>query len=217
MSSTFYLMYLVKTPLALKKMYPRLLWNHERDEKKLYLTFDDGPTPEITKWIIDTLASYNAKATFFCIGNNIEKYPEIFEQLLANDHAIGNHTNKHENGWKTNLETYMQSTHDAQKIIDNHIKPQQLLFRPPYGRIKKQQIKALRQKGYTIIMWDVLSADFDTRTTPEASLSNVINNAQEGSIIVFHDSIKAKEKLQYVLPKVLEHFSDKGYSFERLY
>lgn len=211
-------MYLVKTPVALKRMYPRLLWNHQRSDKRIYLTFDDGPTPEITEWVLKTLKKHNAKATFFCIGNNIRKHPKIFETILTEDHAIGNHTEEHENGWETSLEKYIVSIDNTQQLISKFTKhPSKLLFRPPYGRIKKNQIKALSEKKYQVVMWDVLSADFDLNITPEKCLKNVCNNTKEGSIIVFHDSIKAKDRLQYALPKVLDYFSALGYTFERLY
>lgn len=210
-------MYLVKTPIALKKMYPRLTWDQHGVDKSLYLTFDDGPTPEVTEWVLEQLEQYNAKATFFCIGRNIENNPAIFKAILKNEHAVGNHTYQHKNGWKTTLESYLEDIVRTEKTIHNTTPSfTKALFRPPYGRIKKKQIKAIKKSGYKIIMWDVLSADFDLNISNKKCLENVVDNVVPGSIVVFHDSIKAKEKLIYTLPKVLEHFSKLGYQFKKL-
>ncbi|TAF45809.1 MAG: polysaccharide deacetylase family protein [Sphingobacteriales bacterium] len=235
-------MYLIKTPWWLKKIYPQLIWHKARSNKTIFLTFDDGPIPIVTPWVIKTLKSYHAKATFFCIGDNINKHPDIFLQLKADEHAIGNHTYNHLNGWKTANNAYINNVNKCQHLTQTH------LFRPPYGRIKKSQIfdiqklqsENLKDIGQNlnpvfnqtetlhtpfeiseianqkaqIIMWDVLSGDFDTTLSPQKCLKNVLKHTQNGSIVVFHDSLKAWERLRYVLPKALNYWQKKGYSFE---
>ncbi|MFL9830371.1 polysaccharide deacetylase family protein [Flavobacterium sp. ST-87] len=213
--------YWVKTNRLIKKLFSNYVWDIPNKENKIYLTFDDGPTPEITAWVLNQLEQYNAKATFFCIGKNIEQHPEIFKKVIEKGHAIGNHTFNHLNGWKTNTNEYIENSVQC-SVISNQFsnnKPQTTdnqLFRPPYGKIKRAQAKKLRQKGYKIIMWDVLSADFDQNITKEKCLKNVVNNTRSGSIIVFHDSIKAFENLKYVLPKVLEYLVENHFSFETI-
>ncbi|KAB8151978.1 polysaccharide deacetylase family protein [Kordia sp. TARA_039_SRF] len=212
-------LYTAKTPKLAKWLFPSLVWEFSVTEKKLFLTFDDGPIPEVTPWVLEQLAKYNAKATFFCIGDNIEKHSEIFQQLLKEGHAIGNHTQQHVNGWKVSKKAYITNIQEAQKSIENHLENSaeaSKLFRPPYGKLTPQLCKRVQKLGYKIIMWDVLSGDFDKNLSPEKSLSNVVNNAETGSIIVFHDSLKAFEKLKYALPKVLQHFHELGYTFERI-
>lgn len=214
--------YFTKTPKWISNLYPKQIWNLPITKKEIYLTFDDGPTPEITDWVLDTLQQYDAEATFFCIGENIEKQPEIFKRIIKNGHTVGNHTFNHEKGWKSDNEVYLNSVSKTQKIIEklstlNNSEPltfsSKPLFRPPYGKIKKSQTKLLLKNNYKIIMWSVLSWDFDTTITPETCLKNVLENTKNGDIIVFHDSIKAFENLRYVLPKVLDHFSEKGFGF----
>ncbi|MET4082267.1 peptidoglycan/xylan/chitin deacetylase (PgdA/CDA1 family) [Pedobacter sp. UYP30] len=283
-SVTLPAMYLVKSPFFLKWYYPQLLWNKPRSEKTIYITFDDGPIPIVTPFVLKTLAAYNAKATFFCIGDNIRKHPDVFNAVVNSGHAIGNHTFNHLNGWKTDDETYIKNILEAQALTQTN------LFRPPYGRIKKSQIRKLKGVGgresevgseqsavsslqsdiktlsfevrnkssepqfqpsnhypltakpnpstlyppnpkpstlhpkpstlnlpaFHLIMWDVLSGDFDTNLAPEKCYQNVIINTQNGSIIVFHDSLKAFDRLQYALPRVLKYFTERGFSFERL-
>lgn len=204
-------MYLVKTPLLLKKLYPKnLIWNKPRTDKVIFLTFDDGPIPIVTPWVLKTLNKFNAKATFFCIGENISKHPEIFSQLKADEHAIGNHTFNHLNGWETDDITYINNYLKCQEIINTK------LFRPPHGRIKRSQIKVLAAQNTQIIMWDVLSGDFDTKLSPEKCLNNVLKYTENGSIVVFHDSLKAWNRLEYVLPKALSCWIEKGFRFEIL-
>ena len=208
--------YWVKTNVLIKKLFPHYIWSIPNAENKIYLTFDDGPTPEITEWVLQELQKYNAKATFFCIGNNIEKHPDIFEKIIAKGHSIGNHTFNHLNGWKTDTEEYLEisiqwSTVSGQSPNSKQQTETCNLFRPPYGKIKMAQSKRLRQLGYKIIMWDVLSADFDTRISPEKCLENVLKNVKSGSIIVFHDSIKAFPNLEYTLPKALQYWAAKGF------
>ncbi len=204
-------MYLIKTPFWLRAIYPNCTWKIPVQEKVIYLTFDDGPDPEATPFVLANLKKYNAKATFFCIGNNVLKHPNIYESILMEGHRVGNHTYDHLNGWKTEHNIYIDNIKDAMNIIDSK------LFRPPYGRITKSQIKILKQTDSLpnqIIMWDVLSGDFDIRIDGETCARNVINNTVPGSIIVFHDSQKAWDRMSIALPKVLEHFSNLGYRMD---
>ena len=206
--------YLVKTPLLIKKIYADYIWSIDTTEKVLYLTFDDGPHPEITPFVLRELKRYDATATFFCVGKNVVTYPDIYKQILDGGHSVGNHTYNHLNGWKTDNETYFKDILEASKFIDSR------LFRPCYGRITNFQAKNLKpvMKGREpkIIMWDVLSGDFDTGCSPGQCLSNVVFASVPGSIIVFHDSEKAFPRLEYALPRVLKYFSEKGYSFQAI-
>ena len=210
----------VKTPIVAKRMFPNYVWDIPSTNKTIYLTFDDGPTPEITNWTLEVLKEYNAKATFFCIGRNVKNHPGIFQNILNDGHAVGNHTNNHVKGWRTSTKNYLSNIDDAQKIIDSEIKNHQSkivnLFRPPYGQIRPKQGKALLQLNYNIVMWNVLSFDWDHTISNETCLENVIYNTSDGSIVVFHDSIKASNNMKYTLPKTLEHFSKKGYSFKSI-
>lgn len=205
--------YWIKTHFIIKKLFPNLIWDIPNKEKKIYLTFDDGPTPEITQWVLAELEKHHAKATFFCIGKNITAHPEIFNTIIEKGHSIGNHTYNHLNGWKTKTEHYIENSLLCENNISNL---QSKLFRPPYGKITAAQAKELRQLGYKIIMWDVLSADFDQTISPEKCLDNVLKNTQSGSIIVFHDSVKAYKNLEYVLPRALDYLTKNNYSFEKL-
>lgn len=211
--------YFPRTPRFMMRIFSKYTWRFPSRKKEIFLTFDDGPTPEITEFVLNELKKYNAKATFFCIGKNIQNHPDIFSKIIAEGHTIGNHTQNHLKGWKSNNATYLNNVLECNKTIRqfNNLKiQQQLIFRPPYGKIKKQQAKKLLEKGYNIIMWDVLSADFDTSISNEKCLDNVLKNTKEGSIIVFHDSIKAAERMKYALPKVLKEFSAKGYVFKAI-
>lgn len=210
--------YLVNTPRFIQYFFSNQVWNFPNKKNTIFLTFDDGPIPKITPWVIKVLKKHQAKATFFCIGENIQKNPEILKALIVEGHSIGNHTFNHLKGWKTNTKKFIKNTEKAQQLINSEISkimhfhtPITYLFRPPYGKITPYQSKILRQKGYKIIMWDVLSADFDYKTTKEKCLQNVLNNIKEGSIVVFHDSLKAEEKLKYVLPKVLQYIDTKNW------
>jgi peptidoglycan/xylan/chitin deacetylase (PgdA/CDA1 family) len=202
-------MYLVKTPRLLKKLYPELIWDVNQTTPCIYLTFDDGPIPIVTPAVLNILKQYNAKATFFCIGDNVRKHPDIFEEVKAGGHAIGNHTFNHLKGWKTGTQTYLENFLQADKLLNTP------LFRPPYGRIKRAQIKALKEAkpGLKIFMWDVLSGDFDMTLKPEDCLKGVLKYTEAGSMVVFHDSIKAFKRLEYVLPRALDVWSKEGYSF----
>ncbi len=205
-------MYLIKTPFWLRWLYPGLVWRKMSAKPVIYLTFDDGPIPEATPFVMSVLEKYNAKATFFCIGDNIRKHPEIFQKLIEVGHAVGNHTFNHLKGWKTDDEVYLENF----RLCDSLTRSR--LFRPPYGRIKRSQISKLKDgfPGLKIIMWDVLSGDFDLNLSPEKCLRNVLKATEAGSIVVFHDSLKAFERLEYVLPRALEYWNKRGYSFERL-
>ncbi len=203
---------MVKIPFFVPFFYPKRIWHFSRTEKTIYLTFDDGPIPEVTPWVLNELKKYNAKATFFCIGKNIEENPTIFRQIVLDGHTVGNHTRNHLNAHKTSDIDYLQDISDAQHYFDTTLR----LFRPPYGKLNSKKTKLLLSKGYKIIMWDVLSADFDQSITEETCLKNVMKNTREGSIVIFHDSKKAAKKLQYVLPKVLAHFSEKGFAFKAI-
>ncbi len=219
-----------KTPGFVKTLFPNFVWNINTDRKELYLTFDDGPTPEITEWVLQILNDFNAKATFFCIGNNIEKHPEIFKQIITEGHTIGNHTYNHLKGWKHKTKDYFEDVLKTQELmnfqfenyklenseIENRNAPIVNLFRPPYGKLKNKQSKKLLELGYKIILWDVLSYDWDKSVSEETCFNNVTSAAKEGSIVVFHDSVKASRNLKYVLPKVLEYYSERGYVFKAL-
>jgi len=204
--------YTAKTPGWLRKLFSGSIWEINGSQKSIYLSFDDGPHPVITPFVLDELKKYNALATFFCIGKNVVENPLIFNRIQEEGHAVGNHTYNHLNGWKTPQSEYLQNIAQAAEHIDSH------LFRPPYGRITAKQHKALRQfnKPFKVVMWSVLSGDFDVNISPEQCCKNVLKNAESGSVIVFHDSEKAYERLRYALPVVLAYFSEKGYRFEKI-
>jgi len=205
-------MYLVKTLFVLKLLYPRLLWDAGGDDRSIFVTFDDGPIPIVTPFVLNILKQYDAKATFFCIGDNVRKHPDVFEQVKNDGHAIGNHTFSHLNGWHTDDTTYLDNFLKADELIGSN------LFRPPYGRIKRSQAKLLQQAkpDIQIVMWNVLSADFDVNISPEKCLDNVIRHVKPGDIVLFHDSLKAKDRMEYALPRALEFWSNKGYRFSSL-
>ena len=203
-------MYLVKTPWWLKTLYGKdLTWTIDTAEKEVFLTFDDGPHPSITAFVLDCLKVYNARATFFCLGNNVEQFPETYRRILDEGHRVGNHTYSHLNGWKTDDKVYFDDIARAKNFIDSN------LFRPPYGRMTKFQAQHL-QSVFRVVMWDVLSADFDKKVTKEQCLANVMKNAKAGSIVVFHDSEKAFPSLEYVLPKALTFFAENGYAMKTI-
>lgn len=198
-------MYFVKTPWWLKKLYPTLTWDLPARNKQVFFTFDDGPHPTATPFVLQVLRQYNAKATFFCIGKNVVEQPGIYQQLIDEGHAIGNHTFNHLNGWKTANDVYEQNVNQAAEVIGSK------LFRPPYGRITKAQAKLLGV-DYRVMMWDVLSGDFDEKLSPQQCLLNVTKHTRPGAIVVFHDSSKAFSRLEYVLPKALEFVTRQGYT-----
>ncbi len=206
--------YLVKTPWWLKKFYSSFVWDIKTPEKVIYLSFDDGPEPEITPFVLKELKNFDALGTFFCIGQNVVDYPDLYKQIIDEGHAVGNHTQNHLNGWHVNDEAYLKDVLEASHHIDS------ALFRPPYGKITKFQAKqlpaAMKGANVKVIMWDVVSGDFDETIPPQRCLENVLFNAVAGSIVVFHDSKKAFPRMEFALPRVLEYFSKKGFSFGSL-
>jgi peptidoglycan/xylan/chitin deacetylase (PgdA/CDA1 family) len=202
-------MFLAKSPGIIKKYYPRLIWDIPNDENKIFLTFDDGPVPEITNWVLDVLKQYKIKSTFFLLGCNAVKHPDIYTRIINEEHAVGNHSYHHLSGWDSDDEAYFNNIKKANEFLNV------ILFRPPYGRIKKSQIAALVD-DYKIIMWDVLSGDFDPKTTPEKCYNNVVKNTKSGSVIVFHDNLKAEENLKYALPRTIEYLLEQGFVFDVL-
>jgi peptidoglycan/xylan/chitin deacetylase (PgdA/CDA1 family) len=206
--------YFIKTPWIAKKIFSSYIWSLPPGGNAVYLTFDDGPHPTITPWVLGQLREYNAKASFFCIGNNVERYPDVYKKIIDEGHAIGNHTHHHLNGWKTDDKKYIDDVLKAAQIIKSN------LFRPPYGRIKNSQskkiAKALQTNNFKIIMWDVLSADFDAQFSPEQCLQHVLDNVTSGSIIVFHDSEKAFNNLKHILPKTLQALNAEGFDFKKI-
>lgn len=209
--------YFTKTPWWLKRLYPRCVWDIPATEKVLYLTFDDGPNPIATPYVLDELKKYDAKATFFCIGKNVVEHTAIYRRILDEGHRVGNHTFNHLNGWKVRDELYLQNILQAGKFIDSN------LFRPPYGKITRFQVKLLSgikhapsSPNFRIIMWDVLSGDFDLQLSYEQCANNVIKNVRSGSVIVFHDSEKAFPRMKDALPRVLQHFIEKGFRFDTI-
>ena len=200
--------YPIKTPRIVKMLFPKLLCSFpETEQPAIYLSFDDGPIPEITPWVLEQLAQYNAKATFFCIGDNVAKNPDIYHQILEAGHSIGNHTFNHLNGWKTDTKTYVENTAACAELVKSR------LFRPPYGRLRRKQ-RQLLQTDYQIVLWDVIAGDFDAKLTPEKCLDNILRFSKNGSIIVLHDSKKAWPRLEYVLPRLLKYYAEKGFEFK---
>lgn len=207
--------YLFKTPTILKKLYPSLTWDkREEAEKKIYLTFDDGPIPEVTPWILDQLAAADVNATFFMVGENIKKHPDIFNLVVEAGHAFGNHTYNHLNGWKTTTETYLANINECKKIIEEQGQSTNL-FRPPYGKIRREQI-SLVAKSHEIIMWDYLTGDFDQSLSADKIIRNFKKKVKSGAIVVFHDNIKSFEVLKKALPVFLSHFKKQDYQFMTL-
>lgn len=207
-----------KTPFWVKQLYPKRIWDmhgKENMQKTIYLSFDDGPIPKVTPWVLKTLKEFDAKASFFCIGENLQKHSEIAERALNEGHALGNHTFHHVNGWKTSLETYAEEVQQTADLF-TQIELKTHLFRPPYGKINSKQADFILKKNYKIIMWDVLTKDYNQGLQAEDLLSKSIAATRNGSIVIFHDSEKAFENLTYILPKYLQHFSQLGFSFKKL-
>ena len=215
-------MHFFSVPSTIQWLIPSCTWRKVGQEKVIYLTFDDGPHPEITAWVIDELKKHQIKATFFCVGDNLKKHPETAKQLLTEGHQIGNHTMHHIKGWKHKNVDYLKDIEDCdteiRKIHEqmNDEKAQPRLFRPPYGQIKPSQIELLREKGYEIIQWSDLSCDYNKRLDCKKSLSALVKNAKPGSIVVFHDSEKAENQLKQILPSYLEAMLAEGFTFETL-
>ena len=207
-------MYFVKAPWWLRRLFsPRLIWKLPVTEKPVvYLTFDDGPHHLATPFVLQELKAAGVKATFFCLGKCVLECPDLYQQTIADGHTIGNHTHNHLNGWKTTTADYLANIHLAAEQIDSN------LFRPPYGRIRRAQVKELRQdeRPWKICMWDVVSGDFDEKITPEKCLRNVVDNITPGSIIVFHDSQKAWKRMRYALPRVIAFCKEKGWEMRTI-
>lgn len=189
-------------PKFLKRLMPSLLWDME-GEDDVFLTFDDGPTPGVTEWVLDALSKYDAKATFFCLGKNVEQYPDLYQKIIDEGHKVGNHTYSHQKGWSMSVERYIEDVDFANQYIHSD------LFRPPYGRIKPAQARMLSER-YHIIMWDILSQDYSNLISPRKCLRNVTKHVRSGSIVVFHDSGKSFRNLRYALPRALDHISKMG-------
>jgi len=200
-------MYLKTTPLLLRALLPsNLEWKIKTTGKEIFLTFDDGPIPEITSWVLDQLDKYEAKATFFCVGDNVRKHPDIFAEIGLRGHAVGNHSFHHVQAWKTSFDNYMHDVILCNELVNSK------LYRPPHGQITPRLARALG-KDYRLIMWSILSRDFDRKMSGVNCLKSSLDNTSPGSIVVFHDSIKAWDRLEFTLPRFLEHFKDKGYTF----
>jgi peptidoglycan/xylan/chitin deacetylase (PgdA/CDA1 family) len=204
--------YFKKTPSLIQKIFSERIWRIDTDEKILYFTFDDGPHPDATSFVLEELKRYNAKATFFCVGRNVKENFAVYERIISEGHRVGNHTFNHLNGWKTNDKIYVEDIAKAAKIIDSN------LFRPPYGKITGFQAKAIQgnKLHLKIIMWEVLSGDFDPSVNGENCYLNVVKNAKPGSVVVFHDSVKSLATLQHALPRLLKYYNDEGYFFQAL-
>jgi peptidoglycan/xylan/chitin deacetylase (PgdA/CDA1 family) len=206
--------YFFRNPFFLPWLYPGLLWRMPSTEKKLYLTFDDGPIPGPTEFVLDLLNRTGTKATFFCIGDNVKKNPGIFRRIMAEGHAVGNHTFHHLSGWKTGVADYVANVSMCDDVIRDSGYSQPTMFRPPYGRITRRQIASLASRR--IVMWDVLSNDYASSLAPEDCLRGSKAATRPGSIVVFHDSLKAEKNLTHVLPKYIDHFLKQGYTFHLL-
>jgi peptidoglycan/xylan/chitin deacetylase (PgdA/CDA1 family) len=199
-------------PKWLTALYSRAVWkvNEPENHRVLYLTFDDGPTAEHTEYILDLLKQYQAKGTFFCVGHNLDKHPDLHQLMLAEGHVVANHTYNHVNGFKTRYEDYMENIEKCNPLIDNN------LFRPPYGLLTRKQYLSVIEKGYNIIMWTFLTYDFDSRTDFDKVIEELPKKISTGDIIVLHDNIKATKGLTMLLPFILEYFHHEGYVFEVL-
>lgn len=202
-------LFLIQPKSFLRSFYPEALWKIDTQQKNIYLTFDDGPVPGITEWVLDELKRFNAKATFFCVGSNVQKHPDVYSRILSEGHSVGNHTMNHMKGFRNSLADYMRQVEECEKVVDSR------LFRPPYGQLKRSQYVALRQKGYKIVFWDVISYDYE-QIKEEDCLNNVLQNTREGSIVLFHDSLKADKNLRYSLPLFLKHFANLHFQFKAL-
>jgi peptidoglycan-N-acetylglucosamine deacetylase len=207
---------LVKPLPIARKLFSDAIWKCDENQKSIYLTFDDGPIPEVTPWVLDTLNEWNAKATFFCIGKNAAENPHILSRIANEGHSVGNHTFNHISGWKSKLTDYNDEVELCQQELQRQLNGKsRMIFRPPYGKLRISQYRKLKDE-YKIVMWDVLSMDYDLKVSKERVLQNVLEFSTSGSIVVFHDSLKAEEKVRFALPKVLEHFTKLGFNFHAL-
>lgn len=201
----------MRSSTFLQHLFPHRVWSISTEKKEMFLTFDDGPIPEVTPWVLDTLKTHKAKATFFCIGDNIKKHPELFQQIIDEGHSIGNHTFNHLNGWKTSSKTYLENVEACKQEIELYSAATHL-FRPPYGKCTSTQAKALKRDAQQIIMWDILSKDYKSSLSKEACFHRIERSVRSGSIIVFHDSLKAEKNMKYALVKTLETFNEFTFS-----
>lgn len=197
------------TSNIVQRIFKNFEWRGNSSQKVIHLTFDDGPTPEVTNKALDILDTFSAKATFFCLGRNVDRHRELFKEIIDRGHAIGNHSYSHLKGWRTPAKMYIHDANLANKYIKTN------LFRPPYGRITRLQVRYLR-KFYRLIMWDVLTHDYNRKLSPEKCLQRAIRNTKNGSIVVFHDSVKASRNMLYILPRYIEHFTELGFRFEKI-
>lgn len=205
-------MLIEQPPQLFRDLYPSALWRVRPEEKAVYLTFDDGPIPEVTPWVLEQLRSRGIKATFFMVGDNVRKHPDVYRQVVTAGHTVGNHTFNHIKCWEYNSERYMENVEKAAKLIPSH------LFRPPHGFMNHFQYKRLQHAGYTIVMWDLVTRDYSKRLRGPQVLANVLRYARNGSIITFHDSLKSWDggRLQYALPRALDFLLEEGYAFKTL-
>lgn len=206
-----------RTPFFLPFIYPSLTWRIPTEEKIIYLTFDDGPVPGPTEFVLDTLNQFQIKATFFCIGDNVQRHPDVFARVMNEGHSVGNHTFHHLKGWNCSAADYLTNIDQCEKQLmasgyQLPVTGNRKLFRPPYGRIKPNQIKAL--SDYNIIMWDVLTSDYDKHLNADKCLRGSIRATRPGSVVVFHDSVKAEKNMTYVLPRYIDHFLKAGFRFD---
>jgi peptidoglycan/xylan/chitin deacetylase (PgdA/CDA1 family) len=205
--------YFYKTPKLLEYIYPEAIWHGDRSKKNIYLTFDDGPVPRVTEYILDLLSDLTVKASFFCVGENVKNHPKIFDRMIQDGHGIGNHTFNHLNGWTTSDREYVENIQMCSDILQHSgHQGHPLYFRPPYGRIRKNILKKINA-AYKIIMWDVLSHDFSSKVSPETCFQKSLQHTKNGSIIVFHDSIKTFEKIKFVISQFILYLRDKNYEF----
>jgi len=202
-------MFIERTPSFLRRLYPQAVWRKETDKKNIYLTFDDGPIPEVTPWVLDVLNHFGIKATFFCVGDNVHKYPDIFERMKVEGHAVGNHTFNHIPGSQWDYETFIDNVDLADRYIGSRF------FRPPHGHLTFEQYKRLKER-YQIVMWDLITRDYNATLHPEKVLNIVKKYARNGSLIVFHDSLKAEKNMRYAMPRAVEWLLKEGYEFEIL-
>lgn len=200
-------MFIEQPPLFYRILFPECVWRPHRKRKCVYLTFDDGPIPEVTPWVLDTLDQYGVKATFFCVGDNVRRNPELFEEIKRRGHNVGNHTMNHLQGIKVTSQRYLRNVLEAHRYINSP------LFRPPHGLLRWAQASILREQ-FTIVMYDLVTRDYSNKLSGEDVLNNVKRYARKGSIIVFHDSLKAEKNLKYALPRAIEWLKSKGYTFE---
>lgn len=202
-------MLIEQLPLFFRRIYGKVLWRKDSDKKVIYLTFDDGPIPEVTPWVLDVLDQYEVKATFFCVGENVWKHPDLYQEILRRGHRTGNHTYNHLRGFLTKTDQYLENIEKAAKYIDSD------LFRPPHGDLWRKQYLALNKK-YQIVQWDLITRDYNKKLRGDQVLNIVKQHARNGSIIVFHDSLKAEQNMKYALPRSLAYLKSEGFSFEVL-